>query len=169
MKRHTARRFMIAVAGALSGVLVLAGPAGATCIGGIASYDDGSAEATLDLDYGDDYASKTFTAAATVEFTTGMYVVFSASSYGGCGSYALSVNGTYDHSFDTCTPGWQAQPITVALLSPTVSIAVTDIDGTWATGIYFDVDTNNGGYSYMYANGVNRSGELIWRIAGACV
>ena len=166
----TARRLLLVVAGVAAGSLVLAGPAGAVCRLTVASHDDGSAEATLDLDYNDDEARTYFNRpSAPNTFVTGMTVILSGSAYGGCGRYALYVNDLLDHTFDTCASGWQQQLITGRLADSTVKIEVKDDDGDWTTGIYFDVDTGHNGFSVMNANGSPQSGELMWRIGFVCV
>lgn len=165
------RHRLIAVAGLLSGSMLLAGPAGAACQLTVDSYDDGGADTTLDMDYSDDYAYKYFNSPASPgRFITGMDVYLSGSGYGGCGNYQLYVNGAADHTFNTCTVGWQQQRITATVAgTTTLSIRVADIDGNWNTGIVWDIDTDfNGSHTTAHANSVYTSGELMWRIGAVC-
>lgn len=159
----SSRRLVVLGAAVLCGSLTLAGPANALCTV-TSAWDDGSANTTLDLDYFDDTASKQFTLPVTATVNTGAWVGMSATAYGGCGSYVLLVNGTPDHTFNTCQPGWQSQRLTTPVASTVVTIGVADTDGTWLTGILFDVDTNRGGRSTMTQNGSSVSGELMWRL-----
>ena len=80
----------------------------------------------------------------------------------------MAVNGIIDHVFSTCAAGWQQQPITVPLASTSVNIALWDVDGTSATGVHFDVDTDHDSHSYMYEDGVTVHGELMWSIGAVC-
>lgn len=162
-------KLLLATAATLCGSLVLAGPAGAACAVTVSYNDDGSANTSLDLDFGDDYASKRFTSPTTTNFTPGMQVYFTgATAYGGCGDYTLYVDGVSDHSFDTCTPGWQAQPITRKIPGSSITIRVADTDGSFYTGIIFNVDTSRSGASTITQNYSSITGELMWRIGLAC-
>lgn len=165
------RRLIVVGAGVLSGSLLLAGPAAAACQLTIDSYDDGSANTTLDMDYSDDYASKTLNSpSAPGRFTSGMTVYLAGTGYGGCGNYQLYVNGSATHTFNTCAVGWQQQTITGIVAGTTsLTIRVADIDGNWNTGILWSIDTNfNGSHTSAHANGVYTTGELMWRVGAVC-
>ena len=165
---RNAGRLLLVVASVCCGSLLLASPASAACTI-LAYYDDGSAEATHDHDYFDDTSIKRLIMAQRPIVATGATLHMDGTSYGGCGSYVLLVNGAVDHTFGACG-FWQVQPVNPTLLQPGLNtFEVRDTDGTWDTGIFFSVDTNNSGRSTMIANGIPRTGELMWRLSVSAV
>lgn len=155
------RMFTVLIA-ALCTCLVFAGPASACTAG--SGTDDGTAEATADLDYVDDTMIKTL-AAPTTLVNTATWLYIDGSAYGGCGLYALVVNGALDHNFDTCQVGWDNQPVTVPLAAGPNTFEIRDIDLTWDTGIYMSVDTDSGiPEDTIVVNGGGPTGKLMWRL-----
>jgi len=171
MSIRSARRAMLVTATAAFASLLLAGPANAACVAA-AWDDDGTAETTHDHDYVDDTSRKTLTLATRPILPSAASLTMAGTSYGGCGEYQLLVNGTLDHTFYGCG-AWNTQPVNPLLLQPGANVfEVLDTDWTWDTGILFSVDTSHSGNSVMIANGIPKTGELMWRLsvtALACV
>lgn len=165
---RTARRPLLIVASIVCGSLLLASPANAVCNLAI-SNDDGTAELSHDHDFIDDKSVKYLYLGQTPIVATGASLYMQGSSYGGCGEYLLLVNGSPDHTFYGCG-AWQVQPVNPLLLTSGLnSFEVTDTDGTWDTGLNFGVDTSRSGSSVMIANGIAKTGELIWVLSVSAV
>lgn len=135
-------------------------------------YDDGVGNTIADLDFTDDVTIKRIFVTAPSPVGLAFLDIF-AEAYS-CPDNGLRnqflVNGKA-RNFNPCQEwssgmGWHRTYFDPIYLVPGENIfQITDIDGTWATGINFAVDTNNDyGRSTIVVNGADRSGELMWRL-----
>ncbi|HVF04082.1 MAG TPA: hypothetical protein VNA20_04525 [Frankiaceae bacterium] len=162
------RTVVVPLAGAF--LMLLAGAADAC----VSRYHDNRSNQSADFDYVDDIARKTLDGPLVKDpLAKKATLTIEGSAYGCTGTgatFALTLNGATISRFNCSAFGWfEAEfHFEYALLQPgtaTNTFALVDLDQTWNTGIYLEVDTNSTwGRSTIYANGTYVPGELIWTL-----
>lgn len=170
MLAQTIRRGIV-VPLATAFVVLLAGAASAC----VSRYHDGSDEQTMDFDYFDDVAQKVLDGPLVANPVPGEATLTIEGTAYGCTNnsavFALSLNGTPIAAFNCSAFSWWGGaefkfPSSLVQTGPASNrFSLANLDNTWDTGIYLEVDQNSFyTRSTMVANGQVVTGELLWSL-----